>query len=189
MQQDNILKDKAIAIIATDGFEEIELTAPLEELAGYGATIHIISDKPKIKSWKNKEWGSEFKSDRLLDAANFNEYDMLILPGGVINSDKMRRDKNLAKKIKEFYQEGKFIAAICHGPQLLIEAGLVEGNTLTAHYAIKTDLINAGANYEDYGVLRHGNIITARGADDVSTFLKKIISILKLKNKDALINE
>jgi protease I len=178
MQQVKNLKDKTVAILATDGFEEIELTAPQEELAGYEATIHIISDKPKIRSWKNKQWGNEFSTDRLLDAANISDYDMLILPGGVINSDKLRRNEKAVDIIKKFYDEDKFIAAICHGPQILIETGLVKGKTITAHHAIKTDLKNAGANYEDLGALRDGNIITARGAQDVSEFLKKIIEVL-----------
>jgi len=189
MQQVKNLKNNTIAILTTDGFEEIELTAPKEELAGYGATIHIISDKPKIKSWKNKQWGNEFESDRMLEAANVRDYDMLILPGGVINSDKLRRNKKAIEFIKKFNNENKFIAVICHGLQLLIEAELVKGKTLAAHHAIKTDMKNAGANYEDFGVLKDGNIISARGADDVSAFLKKIIGVLKVENEDALIKE
>lgn len=179
MQEVKNLKDKTVAILASDGFEEIELTAPLEELTGYGATVHIISDKPKIKSWKHKQWGSDFKSNRLLEAANIKDYDILILPGGILNSDRLRRNTKAIEFIKGFYANDKFIAAICHGSQLLIEAGLVKGKTLTAHHAIRTDMKNAGANYEDHSVLKDGKIISARNANDVSNFLKQIIDALK----------
>jgi protease I len=107
---------------------------------------------------------------------------MLIVPGGVINSDRLRRNKKAIEFIRRFCDEGKLIAAICHGPQLLIEANLVKGLTVAAHEAIKTDLINAGANYTEYRVLKDKNIITARGAEDVTNFLKKIIAVLKIMN-------
>lgn len=180
MQELKILKDKKIAILATDGFEEIELSAPQEELSDYGATVHIVSDKPKIRSWKNKQWGNEFESDRLLDAAKVSDYEMLIIPGGVINADKLRRNKKAIDFIKQFDDQGKLIAAICHGPQLLIECNLVKGKNLTSHQAIKTDMKNAGAHYENFSVLKDGNIITAQKADDVSSFLKKVIDSLKM---------
>jgi protease I len=118
----------------------------------------------------------------MLEAANVRDYDMLILPGGVINSDKLRRNEKAIEFIKKFNNEKKFIAAICHGPQLLIEAGLVKGKTLAAHHAIKTDMKNAGANYKEYGVLKDKNIISAKGAENISSFLKKIIASLKITN-------
>ena len=186
MYNKELLDDKAIAILATNGFEEIELSAPFDELSNYGATVHIVSNKPIIRSWKNKQWSNEFKTDRLLNSVDVKEYDMLILPGGVINADQLRRNEKAIDLIKNFYNANKFIAAVCHGPQLLIEADLVKERTLTAHHALKTDLKNAGANYEDFGVLRDDRIISAQGTKDVSSLLKKIIGILKVEKKKLL---
>jgi protease I len=172
------LKDKRVAILATNGFEEVELTAPRDELSSYGAQVDIVSDEPVIKSWKNKQWGNEFKTDKLLNAASAGEYQALIIPGGVINSDRLRRNEKATELVKAFNDEHKLIAAICHGPQLLIEADLVSGKKMTAHRAIKKDMMNAGAEYEDFGVLIDDNFITARGSADVPSFLKKITSVL-----------
>jgi protease I len=105
MENTEILKDRSVAIITTDGFEEIELTAPLKELRGCGATVHIVSDKPKIKSWKNKRWGNQFDADRLFDNVNINEYDALILPGGVINADRLRRNNQSIHIIQDFHKK------------------------------------------------------------------------------------
>ncbi len=178
MQEVEKLKDKTIAILATDGFEEIELAGPKKELEQYGATVHLVADKTKITSWKKKQWGHVFEVDKLIANTSSEGYDALIIPGGVINADKLRRSKKAVEIIQSFNNENKLIAAICHGPQLLIEAGLVKGKTVSGHHAIKTDLINAGANYEDLSVAADNNIVTARGADDVPSFLKKIIGIL-----------
>lgn len=175
------IKDKSVAIMVTQGFEEIELTAPYSELLEYGAKVHIISDKAKIKSWQQGNWGSDFTSDRLLESTRVNEYDMLLLPGGVINADKLRRNKKAIEIIKIFNMQGKLIAAICHGPQLLIEAGLITDKTITAHGALRTDIINAGAIYNEASVVQCENLVTAQGAKDVSAFLKKILTILKLE--------
>ena len=112
MKQDNVLSGKKIAIMATHGFEEIELTAPLDELREYGATVHLISDAPTIRSFKNKTWGNEFKTDKLLDAVQLEAYDMLILPGGVINADKLRRNDKAMEMLCAFNATGKTIAAI-----------------------------------------------------------------------------
>ena len=180
MTEIDSLKNKAVAIIATDGFEEIELTAPKSELEHYGVKVHIISEKQEIKSWKNKQWSGDFFVDILLDNAHAEDYNALIIPGGVINADRLRRNTKVIEFIKEFDRRKKIIAAICHGPQLLIEAGLVKGKNMTSHNAIKTDMINAGAHFEDYGVTSDGNYITAQGVDDISSFLKKIIGMLEI---------
>lgn len=176
------IKNKHVAILVTNGFEEIELSAPKKELAGYGATVHIVSDEPKIRSWKNHHWGNDFETDRFLDNFHVNDYEILIIPGGVINSDRLRRNGKAIEIIKEFNKSNKPIAAICHGPQVLIDADILKGRTLTAHRAIKTDIKNAGANYKNHGVVRNGNIISAQGPADVSSFLKEIISTLKMMN-------
>jgi protease I len=170
--------EKTIAIMATDGFEEIELTAPKKEFEKNGFRVHLVSDKPKIKSWQNGDWGSEFHVDVLLENLNPRDYHALVLPGGVINPDKLRRNALAVEIIKDFNRQQKLIAAICHGPQLLIEADLVKGKNMTSHRALKTDMRNAGAMYEDTGVLQDGNYITAQGRGDVSAFTGKIAEAL-----------
>ena len=175
----NSLRDKKIAIITTDGFEEIELTAPMEELKGYGAEVQIVADSTEVRSWKNKNWGAKFNVDLSLHSLKTDDYDALIIPGGVINADKLRRNEKAVEIIRKFHEEKKLIAAICHGPQLLIEADLVKNKEMTSHPALKTDMINAGAKYENHGVVTDNNFITAQGANDVSSFLKKITAVLK----------
>ena len=180
MNEIESLKNKAVAIIATDGFEEIELTAPKSELEYYGVKVHIVSETEKIKSWKDGHWSGDFFVDMFLDNIRVEEYGALIIPGGVINADRLRRNSKAIRIIKEFDKRKKIIAAICHGPQLLIEAGLVKGKNMTSHHAIRTDMINAGAKFMDYGVCSDGNYITAQGVDDISSFLKKIIGMLEV---------
>jgi protease I len=179
MEISRLLEKFNIAILATDGFEQIELTAPLDELRSYGATVHILSEKETIRSWKNRDWGSEYKADAVLKNANAGDYDVLILPGGTINPDRLRRNKEAIEFIREFDRQEKLIAAICHGPQLLIEAGLLEGKEATSFHSIKTDMINAGADWKDTVVVRDGNIITSQNPDTIPAFLKMIIDILK----------
>jgi len=178
-QERKALKDKKVAIMATNGFEEIELTAPKEELEGYGAIVEILSTEHKIKSWDKTNWGKDFQADKLIKNANVDDYDALILPGGVINGDKLRRDENAIQMIKTFSMKNKLIAAICHGPQLLIEADLVNGRSVTSHTAIKTDMKNSGSDYRESGVAEDENLITAQGPDDIPGFMKKIYEHLK----------
>lgn len=174
------LKDKQIAILATHGFEEIELTGPLEELKSYGATVHIISDEPQIRAWNHGVWSNHYNTDRMLEGAGYKDYDMLILPGGVINTDKLRRKEKAMGFIREFYNTQRPIAAICHGPQLFIEAEVGKGRQMTGHRAIKKDMINAGINYKDYNVITDDNLVTAKGADDVPAFMKSILTALQV---------
>ena len=173
------IQNTKVAIMATDGFEEIELSLPQDKLIESGIIVHIVSDKPILKSWDKKQWYKDFKVDHLIGEANAKNYAMLLLPGGVLNADKLRRNSKAVEWIKEFKKQDKFIAAICHGPQLLIEADLVKGKKVTSHYAIKTDMINAGAAYSDKKVIRHDKFITAQGAEDTEEFTKEIISALK----------
>ncbi|MBE0662984.1 MAG: type 1 glutamine amidotransferase [Bacteroidales bacterium] len=181
-KQEN-LKEISVAIMATDGFEEVELTVPKEELEKHGFTVHILAEGSLLKSWNKKQWGRDFKSDALIDDADPSRYDALILPGGVINSDRLRRNKAAIEIVKKFNAEKKLIAAICHGPQLLIEADLVKNRKMTAHHAIKTDMINAGADYQGNSVANDNNFITAMGAEDVSNFADHIISYLRPKDE------
>lgn len=179
MKNQETLKAKRVAIMATDGFEEVELTVPKEELEKQGAIVHIIAENSRIKSWDKKQWGKDFDTNVLIDKADPGEYDALVLPGGVINSDRLRRNKAAIALVKEFNSKKKLIAAICHGPQLLIEADLVKNRVMTSHHAIKTDMINAGANYQDNRVVQDNSFITAMGAGDVSAFVNQIIAYLK----------
>jgi len=170
---------KNVAIMATDGFEEIELSAPKEKLEKEGAIVSLVADRTILKSWKNHQWSKDFKVDFLLEDFRPDDYDALILPGGVINADRLRRNKKAIDIIKEFDEEGKIIAAICHGPQLLIEAGLIKGRIATSHTALKTDMINAGADFKENRVVVDKNYITAQGPKDIDRFVEEIIEGLR----------
>ncbi|MCB2196726.1 MAG: type 1 glutamine amidotransferase [Bacteroidetes bacterium] len=174
----NNINDKKIAILATHGFEEIELEMPQSRLTEMGATVHLISDEPILKSWHQKQWNKDFRVDKQLDNARPGDYDLLILPGGVLNTDKLRRNEKIIEWIQEYHDQDKPIASICHGPQLLIEAKLVKGEKITSHHAIKTDLLNAGADYITDRVYSEGNFISAQGASDTEQFVQEIIKIL-----------
>lgn len=177
------LKGKRIAIIATDGFEEAELTGPLEELRKQGATVHVLSEKKQlITSWNRKNWGKEIAVDDKIGNVSSTNYHALIIPGGVINADKLRRSRDAIQFIRDFNSGKKLIAAICHGPQLLIEAGVVEGKKMTSHRALKTDMKNAGAKFVDEGVVQSENYITAQGLNDITDFVSRIADFLKQSN-------
>ncbi|MDF2517274.1 MAG: protease [Sphingobacterium sp.] len=170
------LKDKKIAILVADGFEEIELSSPKEALENAGAKTHIISpSKDKVRSKKGDEWSKAYAVDVTLQEAEENKYDALLLPGGVVNPDKLRTNKTAIALVNAFWERNKPIAAICHGPQLLINADLVRGKKMTSVEAIKIDLINAGANWEDSAVVIDEGLISSRTPDDLPEFNKAII--------------
>ncbi len=170
------LDDRKIAILSEDGFEEVELTSPLDALKKEGATVHIISPKNgKIKSWKDGNWNMEVDVDKNVSEVKADDYNGLMLPGGVINPDKLRRNKDAVEFVKGFFAQGKPIAAICHGPQTLIETGALEGRTMTSFPSIKTDLINAGVNWEDREVVVDQGLTTSRSPDDLDAFNDKMI--------------
>lgn len=169
------LKDKKVAILATVGFEEDELTSPKRALESEGATVHIVSDKDKLKSWVHTHWGDEFNVDENVENVTIDGYDVLLLPGGVINPDKLRRNKTAVKFVKDFMESGKPVASICHGPQMLIEADMVKGRDITSYQSIKTDLKNAGANWKDEPVVIDDNLITSRNPADLNQFNEKVI--------------
>jgi protease I len=170
------LKGKKVAILATDGFEQVELTKPRKALEQAGAVVDVISPKSgEIKGWDKQDWGDKVKVDRTLDEVEASDYDALVLPGGVINPDHLRTEPKAVSFVKEFAQSGKPVAAICHGPWTLIEAGVVKGKTMTSWPSLKTDLKNAGANWVDKEVVQDGNLITSRKPDDIPAFNKKII--------------
>jgi protease I len=173
------LKGKKIAILATDGFEQVELTEPKKAFEEAGATTEVISPKEgQIKGWKFKEWGDSVKVDKALEHATSADYDLLFLPGGVINPDHLRMDDRAVEFVKSFATSGKPVAAICHGPWTLVEAGAVKGRTMTSWPSVKTDLRNAGANWVDKEVVVDGNLITSRKPDDIPAFCRTVIEEL-----------
>jgi protease I len=170
------LKGKKIAILATDGFEQAELMEPRKALDQEGATTVVIAPKAgEIKGWKMKDWGESVKVDKTLSEANPNDYDALVLPGGVMNPDHLRMDAGAVNFVRQFVSSGKTVAAICHGPWTLIEAGAVSGKTITSWPSLKTDLKNAGANWVDQEVATDGQFITSRKPDDIPAFSRAII--------------
>jgi protease I len=172
---DKRLDGKKIAVLVDMGFEQVELTEPVKALENAGASVFIISKHNKIKAWAGKDWGDEFTADLLLDKAEAFEYDGLLLPGGVMNPDHLRINKEAVRFVKYFMESGKPIAAICHGPWTLIETGLLKGKELTSYPSIKTDLENAGAIWKDQEVVTFQGIVTSRKPADIPAFNKKMI--------------
>lgn len=165
-----------IAILATDGYEQSELVQPLEKLREAGATVHVLSIKEgEIKGWDETDWGDSVKVDRLVKDANVSEYDALVLPGGQINPDVLRADETAVKFVHDFYNTKKTLAAICHGPWLLVEAGVVKGRDVTSYKSIKTDIVNAGGRWHDEEVVTDQALITSRNPNDLPAFISKII--------------
>lgn len=165
-----------IAILATHGFESSELFEPKEALEDAGAEVHVIApESGEIKSWKMKTWGEPAHVDLLLDDANPEDYDALVLPGGVMNPDALRINPLAVDFVRAFVEAGKPIAAICHGPWTLIEAGAVRGRVLTSWPSLRTDLINAGAKWVDEEVVADKGLITSRKPSDLPAFNRKMI--------------
>ena len=170
------LSGKRIAILATDGVEQVELTGPRKSLDDAGARTELISPKSgEIKAWKMKEWGDSIKVDKTLDQARPQDYDALVLPGGAMNPDHLRMDANAVDFVRQFVATGRTVAAICHGPWTLVEAGAVAGKTMTSWPSVKTDLLNAGANWVDREVVTDGQFITSRNPDDIPAFNRTLI--------------
>jgi protease I len=170
------LSGKKVAIIVTDGFEQSEFEKPKEALLEQGAVVEVISlKKGKIKAWKNKDWGEEFEADVAIENVNSKNYDALVLPGGVMNPDLLRVNKDVVRFATEFLEEGKPVAAICHGPWTLIETGKLNGRKMTSYHSIKTDLINAGVNWVDEEVVVDEGLVTSRSPKDLPAFCKKMV--------------
>lgn len=176
------LNGRKIAILATYGVEQVELTSPRKALIKEGAIVHVISPhkaikRGKIKAWNLIKWGDSIKVDVSLSDANVSDYDGLHLPGGVINPDILRMDEDAVDFVRRFFELHKPVSSICHGPWMLIEAGVVNGRTLTSWPSLKTDLRNAGANWVNEKVVQDGNLVTSRGPQDLMAFNKKIIQL------------
>ncbi|MES2393955.1 MAG: type 1 glutamine amidotransferase domain-containing protein [Acidobacteriota bacterium] len=170
------LDGRKIAMIATDGFEQSELLEPKANLEKAGARVMVLSLKMgEIKGWDHTDWGLSVRVDGVVKEARPDAFDALVLPGGVMNPDKLRMDKDVVAFVKQFAESGKPVAAICHGPWTLIEAGVVKGRTMTSWPSVSTDLKNAGAKWVDKEVVVDGNMITSRKPDDIAAFSKAIV--------------
>ncbi len=170
------LKSKRVAILATDGFEESELSMPRQALQNAGATVDIISDKSgHIKSWINGNWGKEYPVDQTLDQAIHSSYNALMLPGGVMNPDTLRRNGKAVSFVKSFFENHKPVGAICHAPWLLAEADVLKNRKVTSFNSIKRDIENAGANWVDEEVVVDEGLVTSRHPADLNAFCNKLI--------------
>jgi protease I len=177
----NALTGKRIAILATDGFEQVELTEPKKNLEDAGATVTVLSVKAtpdEIKSWDKTDWGKKIKVDGQVSEADPAQFDALVLPGGQMNPDKLRIDHDAVSFVKRFVATGKTTAAICHGPWVLIEANVVKAKTMTSWPSVHTDLKNAGANWVNQEVVVDGQFITSRKPEDIPAFSREIIKAL-----------
>lgn len=170
------LDGKRILILATNGFEQSELEVPRDRLKAAGAKVDIASPETgEIKGWDKKDWGRPVKVDKALSDARESDYDAIVLPGGVMNPDHLRVNADALELIKAFYNAGKTVAAVCHAPWLLVETGIAKGRRMTSYKTIKTDVINAGAKWEDSSVVTDNGVITSRNPGDLEDFSKKII--------------
>lgn len=180
------LASRRILIMATDGFEQSELEVPLERLQAAGAEVDVASlDAGDITGWDEDDWGDDVAVDLKIADADVVDYDALVLPGGQINPDLLRVDDSAVALIRDFAKAGKPIAAICHAPWLLIEAGLAKGKRMTSYKSIRTDVTNAGAEFVDEAVVIDGQIITSRCPDDLPAFCDAIIDALADKRVPA----
>jgi protease I len=170
------LSGKRVAILATDGVEQVELTEPRKALDSAGATTKVVSPKPgSIKGWNHTNWGDPIKVDVTLESTSPDDYDALLLPGGVMNPDHLRTNENAVNFVRAFFEAGKPVAAICHGPWLLVEADVVRGRNVTSWPSLQTDLRNAGADWTDSQVVTDHGLVTSRKPDDIPAFNKKMI--------------
>jgi protease I len=170
------LKGRKVAALVDNGFEQVELTQPKAALEAAGATVHVVSpQRTHVRGWNHKDWGDEVPVDRSLDVASPDSYDALLLPGGVINPDKLRINDRAVQFVRAFVNDGKPIAAICHGPWTLIEANAVQGRKMTSWPSLRSDLRNAGAQWVDQEVVVDHGLVTSRKPDDIPAFNGKMI--------------
>jgi protease I len=176
MASANKLSGKRVAILATDGVEQVELAEPRKALDEAGATTALVSPKAgRIKAWQHDHWGDEFPVDLTIDRARPNDFDALMLPGGVMNPDRLRMDVRAVDFVKAMFNAGKPIAAICHGPWLLVEADVVRNRSVTSWPSLETDLRNAGADWSDQEVVTDLGLVTSRKPADIPAFNAKML--------------
>jgi protease I len=172
------LNGVTVAILATDGFEQSELMEPRRALDEAGARTEVVSlQSGKIKGWNHKEWGEAIAVDKTVDAVDAKNYDALLLPGGVMNPDNLRMNAKAVAFVKAFFDAKKPVAAICHGPWMLIEAGAVKGRTLTSWPSLKTDIQNAGGTWVDQEAVVDGNLVTSRNPKDIPAFNREVAKL------------
>lgn len=172
----NELKGKKVAILVAEGFEQVELTEPRQALDDAGATTVIVSpEKDTVRGWNSTDWGDEFTVDCRLEEAAGDEFDALVLPGGLLNPDSLRRNPRALQFVRHFFETSKPVAAICHGPWTLIDAGVVAGRRMTSYESIQSDLKNAGSDWVDEEVVVDNGLVTSRKPDDIPAFNAKMI--------------
>ena len=170
------LQGKKVAALLTQGFEQVELTGPRDALEEAGATVEIVSpERGSVRGWNHTEWGESVTVDRALDEVRAEDYDALLLPGGVMNPDHLRQNPAAVQLVRAFYDQGKPIAAICHAPWMLIEADVVRGSRATSWPSLQTDMRNAGAEWTDTAVVVDRGVVTSRKPDDIPAFNDKMI--------------
>jgi protease I len=169
-------QNNKVAIVVAHGFEQVELTEPRKALEDAGFKTEIVSpEQGKVKGWNHTEWGDQFNVDRPISAARPDDYSALLLPGGVMNPDHLRRNEQVLKFVRSFFEAGKPVAAICHGPWTLIDAGVARGRTMTSYASIQTDLKNAGVKWVDQEVVVDNGLVTSRKPDDIPAFNRKMV--------------
>ena len=174
---------KKVAILTANGFEEVELTSPKKAMEDAGFKVDIVSmENGEVKAWNHDHWSITLPVDVPLSEANMSDYDGLMIPGGVLNPDHMRNKKEYVQFAKSFMEAGKPVAAICHGPQLLIETGLLKRRKMTSYPSIKTDIKNAGADWQDKDVVVDNGLVTSRSPEDLEAFNKKLVEEVREGN-------
>jgi protease I len=170
----------AVAVLVDDGFEQSELLKPREALDAAGATTRVVSPKDdRVRGWNHAEWGEQVKVDVPLEQARADDYGALLLPGGVMNPDKLRMNPKAVAFVKAFFDAGKPVAAICHGPWTVLESGNAKGRRMTSWPSLQTDLRNAGAAWSDEEVVVDGNLVTSRKPDDIPAFNREMIRVFE----------
>ncbi len=180
------LQGMRVAILVDNGFEQVELVRPRSALEVGGAKTEIVSPQPQhVRGWNFKDWGDDFEVDAPLSEASPDDYDALLLPGGVMNPDKLRIKPDAVAFVKAFFDAGKPVAAICHGPWTIIEAGVARGRRIAAWPALKTDLRNAGAEWVDQEVVVDGNLVSSRNPNDIPAFNREMLELFSRVNSEA----